>query len=68
MDNRSQILEESVAHLVRVVEELSDVLARQGDEIALLKRRQGMLLEREAQRAASEGGGVVLGDDRPPHW
>jgi SlyX protein len=27
-----------------------------------------MLLEREAERQADGGGGVVLGDERPPHW
>ncbi|MDH5797603.1 MAG: SlyX family protein [Paracoccaceae bacterium] len=61
-------LEEQIAHLERVVEELSDVLARQGAELETAKRRIGMLLEREADREAAGGGGVALGDERPPHY
>lgn len=68
MNERNQKLEESVAHLNRVVEDLSDVLAHQVDEITKLKRRLDMLMEREAEREAAQGGGVQLGDQRPPHW
>ncbi|MEE9387605.1 MAG: SlyX family protein [Paracoccaceae bacterium] len=68
MNDKIQNLEESLAHLSRVVEELSDVAARQEDEISQLKRRQEMLMRREAEREAAEGGGVQIGDDRPPHW
>ena len=58
-------LEETVAHLTRVTDELSDVIARQEGEIAVLKRRVEMLMRREAEREASEGG-VVFGGDEPP--
>ncbi|MEL6466225.1 MAG: SlyX family protein [Pseudomonadota bacterium] len=61
-------LEEKIAHLQRNVDDLSDVVARQETEIALLTRRVQMLMEREAQREADGGGGVVLGDERPPHY
>ena len=61
-------LEEQIAHLQRTVDELSDVVARQETEIALLTRRVQMLMEREAQREADGGGGVVIGDERPPHY
>ncbi|MEM8654107.1 MAG: SlyX family protein [Pseudomonadota bacterium] len=61
-------LEEQIAHLERTVDELSDVVARQETEIALLTRRVQMLMEREAQREADGGGGVVIGDERPPHY
>ncbi|MGX9351711.1 SlyX family protein [Shimia sp. W99] len=61
-------LEEQIAHLIRVVEDLSDVVARQDQEIALLTRRVALLLEREASREAEGTGGVVLGDERPPHY
>ncbi|MEX0371659.1 MAG: SlyX family protein, partial [Tateyamaria sp.] len=50
------------------VDDLSDVVARQETEIALLTRRVQMLMEREAQREADGGGGVILGDERPPHY
>ncbi|WP_299043872.1 SlyX family protein [uncultured Tateyamaria sp.] len=61
-------LEEQIAHLERTVDDLSDVVARQETEIALLTRRVQMLMEREAQRDADGGGGVVIGDERPPHY
>ncbi len=60
-------LEEAVAHLTRMAEDLSAIVARQEGEIARLARRVGMLMEREAEREA-EGGGVPLADQRPPHW
>ncbi|SHH67527.1 SlyX family protein [Cognatishimia maritima] len=61
-------LEEQIAHLTKTVEDLSDVIARQDTDIALLQRRVQMLLEREADREAAGGGGVVIGDERPPHY
>ncbi len=61
-------LEEKIAHLTRTVDELSDVVARQDTEIALLTRRVQMLMEREAGREKDGGGGVVMGDERPPHY
>ena len=64
----SERLEETVAHLVRTVEELSDVVARQDAEIARLTARVQMLMTREAEREAAEGGAVALSDKPPPHW
>jgi SlyX protein len=61
-------LEETLAHLMRVVEELSDVVARQDGEITRLRARVDMLMAREADREAAEGGAVALSDKPPPHW
>ncbi len=61
-------LEEQIAHLLRTVEDLSDMVARQDAEIATLTRRVHMLMEREASREAEGSGGVVVGDERPPHY
>lgn len=61
-------LEEQIAHLTRTVEELSDVVARQEAEIVTLNRRVFMLMQREGEREAEQSGGVVLGDERPPHY
>jgi SlyX protein len=60
-------LEERVAHLMRGVEDLSDVVARQSREIDRLSARVALLMEREAEREAA-GGGLPLADQRPPHW
>ncbi len=61
-------LEEQIAHLTRTVDDLSDIVARQQDEIARLTRRVEMLMQREAEREANAGAAVVLGDERPPHY
>ncbi|SLN48739.1 hypothetical protein PEL8287_02535 [Roseovarius litorisediminis] len=61
-------LEEQIAHLTRTTDELSDIVARQETEIAMLTRRVQLLLEREAEREATNSPQVVLGDERPPHW
>lgn len=61
-------LEERIAHLTAMVEDLSDIVARQERELAVLSRRLGLLMEREAGREADAGGTVPLADQRPPHW
>ncbi len=61
-------IEEKLAHLIRAVEDLSDVVARQQGEIDVLTRRTEILMRREAEREDSNGAAVVLGDERPPHY
>jgi len=68
MGERIEAAEEQIAHLMRTVEELSDVVARQAGELERLARRVGMLLEREAGREADGGGAIPLADQKPPHW
>ncbi|WP_084864046.1 SlyX family protein [Salibaculum halophilum] len=67
MEDRTA-LEEKVAHLLRTVEDLSDVIARQEGEIETLNRRVALLMQREAQRDCDSGEGVPLADQVPPHW
>ena len=59
-------LEEKVAHLIRAVEDLSDVVARQATEIAGLERRVRLLMDRAAEEEAL--GGAPEANVRPPHW
>ena len=66
--DKLQPLEEGIAHLTRMVEELSDVVARQEHEILRLKSRVGMLLEREAEREVTGSSSIPLADQKPPHW
>ncbi|MFY9241153.1 MAG: SlyX family protein [Roseovarius sp.] len=61
-------LEEKIAHLMRSVDDLSDVVARQQTEIDRLTRRTEMLISREAERESAMGGQVTLGNERPPHY
>ncbi len=68
MTQPNDAMEERLAHLIRQVEELSDEVARQSREIDTLNRRVAMLMIREAERESEGGGGVVMGDERPPHY
>ncbi|MBB3995494.1 SlyX protein [Sulfitobacter undariae] len=61
-------IEEKMAHLLRSVDDLSDVVVRQQNEIDRLTRRVELLMRREGEREAAGGGGVVVGDERPPHY
>lgn len=65
--DKLQALEERVAHLIRAVEDLSDVVARQDADIRRLVRQVGLLMTREAEREAGDGA-IPLEDQRPPHW
>ncbi|MBI6629717.1 SlyX family protein [Pontibaca salina] len=61
-------IEEKLAHLIRSVDDLSDIVARQQSDIDTLTRRVAMLMKREGARAAEDGGSVILADERPPHY
>ena len=63
-----ETLEEKIAHLTRSVDDLSDIVARQDKELALLTRRVALLIEREMSRDQDAGNSVVFTDQRPPHW
>lgn len=60
--------EEQMAHLMRTVDDLSDIVAKQQDEIDRLHACVEMLMRREGEREASGTGGIVVGDERPPHY
>ena len=66
--DRMAAIEEGLAHLMRAVEDLSDVVARQSGEINRLTRLNHLLMEREAGREADTGEGIALADQKPPHW
>jgi len=60
-------LEERIAHLTRTVDDLSDILARQAQELDRLMRQVRFLMEREAGREA-DALTPPAPDQRPPHW
>ncbi|ETA52305.1 SlyX family protein [Ponticoccus alexandrii] len=66
--DRTTVIEERLADLMRTVEDLSETVARQDREIDRLTARVERLVRREAEREAEGSGGVVLGDERPPHY
>ena len=63
-----QHLEEQIAHLTRLLDDLNEVVTDQQREIDRLTRQVRMLVEREAERGAQGSGGVIIGDERPPHY
>lgn len=68
MSDRTDLLEERLAHALRAIDDLSEMVAQQDRDIARLMSRVEMLLHREATREAEGTGGVILGDERPPHY
>ena len=68
MSERNRRMEEQVAHLSRTVDELSDVIAQQDQDMRALMRRVELLLRREADRQAEQPGAAIFGDERPPHY
>ncbi|MCC5999994.1 MAG: SlyX family protein [Pararhodobacter sp.] len=68
MQDRLNACEERIAHLLRAVDDLSDMVRAQGVQIDRMQRQLGQMIEREAAREMETGGGVPLSDQRPPHW
>lgn len=67
-DDPIRELQEAVAHLTRQVDEMSAIVAAQRNELDRMRHQVTVLLEREADRAQSEGGSHIFADERPPHW
>lgn len=64
--DRTEALEERIAHLTRAVEDLSDVVARQSKDLDRLLRLTQLLAEREAEREGNAP--APEANVRPPHW
>ena len=67
-DARIRQLEEALAHLTRVTDDLHEVIARQDADLALLSRRVEMLMRHAVEQQADAEGSIALADQRPPHW
>jgi len=61
-------IEERLAHLIRAVDDLSEVVARQDREIDHLRGQVDWLLRREQERTREGEGGILFGEERPPHY
>ena len=57
--------EAKISYLIKDVEDLSDIVAKQALELEQLNKKVSFLIHKEIER--DEISGVVLGD-RPPHW
>jgi SlyX protein len=67
-DERLEAAEVHITHLTRSIEDLSDQVARQADEIDRLKARFQMLIDRMTKHDSGEDSDVPLLEQRPPHW
>ncbi len=67
-EDRIRQLEEALAHLTRLTEDLSEVIARQDGDLATLTRRVEMLMRAAAEQQLDAGGSIPLADQRPPHY
>ncbi len=65
--DRTEALEERVAHLLRAVDDLSDMVAAQRKELDRLNQLVGLLVEREAERETMAGEAPAA-NVPPPHW
>ncbi|CAM3073748.1 SlyX family protein [Paracoccus nototheniae] len=65
---RLQQMEEALAHLTRLTEDLSEVIARQDADLARLTRRLDLLMRAEAERQADAPGSLPIADQPPPHY
>ncbi|MDT0681891.1 SlyX family protein [Roseicyclus sp. F158] len=61
-------IEEELAHLRRVTDDLSEVVARQETQISRLEARVAYLTRRAADDEAAQSGGAVFTDETPPHY
>ena len=57
--------EANISFLIKDVEDLSQIVAKQGFELEKLIKKVSFLIQKEIER--DEISGVVLGD-KPPHW
>ena len=57
--------ETKISYLMKDIEDLSDIVAKQGLELEKINKKISFLIQKVTER--DEISGVVLGD-KPPHW
>ena len=57
--------EAKISYLIKDIEDLSDIVAKQSLELEKLNKKVSFLIQKETER--DDISGVVLGD-KPPHW
>jgi len=57
--------ETKISYLIKDIEDLSDIVAKQSRELEKLNKKVSFLIQKETER--DDISGVVLGD-KPPHW
>ena len=57
--------ETKISYLIKDIEDLSDIVAKQGLELEKINKKISFLIKKVTER--DQISGVVLGD-KPPHW
>jgi len=70
MDDKTRIteLEIQLAHVTRMAEELSAVVADQANRLERAEKRIHMLMQRAAEAESASLSSIAIGDKPPPHW
>ena len=65
MSSRLAETETKISYLMKDIDDLSEIVTKQGRELEKLTKQVGFLMQKENER--DDLSGIVLGD-RPPHW
>ena len=57
--------ETKISYLIKDIEDLSDMVTRQGRVLDKLSKQVDFLMQKETER--NDLNGIILGD-KPPHW
>ena len=57
--------ETKISYLIKDIDDLSDIVTKQGRELEKLTKQVNFLMQKEIER--DDLNGIVLGDT-PPHW
>ncbi len=65
MSPRLAETETKISYLIKDIDDLSDIVTKQGRELEKLTKQVSFLMQKENER--DDLSGIVLGD-KPPHW
>ena len=65
MSSRLAENETKISYLIKDIDDLSDIVTKQGRELEKLTKQLNFLMQKENER--DDLSGIVLGD-KPPHW
>ena len=65
MSSRLAENETKISYLITDIDDLSDIVTKQGRELEKLTKQVNFLMQKEIER--DDLNGIVLGDT-PPHW
>ena len=67
-DNKIIVLEEKIAHIQHMLDDLNMVVFRQGETIENLNNQIKELKEKMENLKSSQSSDEVINDDKPPHY